>query len=61
LALSSAVAGVTVGGLVATDLAGPERYLYGTARDLVIGCTSVLGDGTVAHSGGKVVKKALRT
>jgi glycolate oxidase FAD binding subunit len=30
--------------------------LYGTARDLVIGMTVVLGDGTIAHSGGKVVK-----
>lgn len=56
LALSSPVEGVTIGGLVATDLAGPQRYIYGTARDLVIGCTSVLADGTVTHSGGKVVK-----
>jgi len=56
LALSSPVPGATVGGLVAADLSGPERYLYGTARDLVIGCTSVLADGTVTHAGGKVVK-----
>ena len=27
----------TVGGVVATNIAGPRRRLYGTARDLVIG------------------------
>jgi len=56
LALSSPVEGVTIGGLLAADLSGPARYLYGTTRDLVIGTTSVLADGTVTHSGGKVVK-----
>ena len=34
--------------------AAPHRY--GTPRDLVLGVTLVLGDGTVASSGGKVVK-----
>lgn len=56
LALSVPVAGVTVGGLVAADLSGPGRYLYGTVRDLVIGTTSVRSDGVVTRSGGKVVK-----
>ncbi|MGZ4516918.1 MAG: FAD-binding oxidoreductase [Mycobacteriaceae bacterium] len=56
LALSSPFDAGTIGGLVAFDLAGPQRYAHGTARDLVIGSTSVLADGTVAHSGGKVVK-----
>jgi len=42
---------VTVGGLVAADLSGPERYLHGTVRDLLIGTTTVAGDGTVAHAG----------
>ncbi len=56
LALSSPVQGVTIGGLLAADLSGPARYLYGTTRDLVIGTTSVRADGTVTHSGGKVVK-----
>ncbi|MEA2614771.1 MAG: glycolate oxidase binding subunit [Chloroflexota bacterium] len=46
----------TVGGLVATAAAGPLRVRYGTARDLVIGARFVLGDGTVGHSGGRVVK-----
>jgi glycolate oxidase FAD binding subunit len=46
----------TIGGCVAVNLSGPRRHRYGTARDLVIGVTVVLADGTVASSGGKVVK-----
>jgi glycolate oxidase FAD binding subunit len=46
----------TVGGVVASGLAGPRRLRYGTPRDLLIGLTIVRADGTVAKSGGKVVK-----
>jgi glycolate oxidase FAD binding subunit len=46
----------TIGGLVATNAAGPLRFRYGAPRDLLIGLTVVRADGTVAHSGGKVVK-----
>ena len=46
----------TVGGLIATGAAGPLRYRYGTPRDLLIGITIVRADGTIAKSGGKVVK-----
>jgi glycolate dehydrogenase FAD-binding subunit len=46
----------TVGGVVASGLAGPRRLRYGTPRDLLIGITVVRADGTVAKSGGKVVK-----
>ncbi len=46
----------TVGGLIATGAAGPLRYRYGAPRDLLIGITVVRADGTVAKSGGKVVK-----
>jgi glycolate oxidase FAD binding subunit len=46
----------TIGACVAANLSGPRRHRYGTARDLVIGVTVVLADGTVASSGGKVVK-----
>ncbi|MGH3822886.1 MAG: FAD-binding oxidoreductase [Pseudonocardiaceae bacterium] len=53
LALDSAG---TVGGVIATAASGPLRYRYGTPRDLVIGITVVLADGTVARSGGTVVK-----
>ncbi len=46
----------TIGACLAADLSGPRRHRYGAARDLVIGVTVVLADGTVASSGGKVVK-----
>lgn len=46
----------TVGGMLATAPAGPRAFRYGTARDLLIGITVVLADGTIARSGGKVVK-----
>jgi len=49
-------AGATIGGVVASGLAGPRRLRYGTPRDLLIGITIVRADGTVAKSGGKVVK-----
>jgi glycolate dehydrogenase FAD-binding subunit len=38
------------------DLSGPLSHRFGTMRDLVIGVTVVLPDGTRANSGGKVVK-----
>jgi glycolate oxidase FAD binding subunit len=53
---SAASAGATVGGIVAANSSGPRRYRYGTMRDLIIGITIVLSDGTVAKGGGKVVK-----
>ena len=46
----------TVGGVVATNDGGAMRLRYGPLRDLIIGMTIVLADGTVAKSGGKVVK-----
>jgi glycolate oxidase FAD binding subunit len=48
--------GATVGGLIATADAGPAALVYGSLRDLVIGTTLVLADGTVARSGGHVIK-----
>jgi glycolate oxidase FAD binding subunit len=46
----------TIGGVVATADSGPLRHRYGAVRDLVIGMTVALSDGTVARSGGKVIK-----
>jgi glycolate dehydrogenase FAD-binding subunit len=46
----------TVGGALAAGWAGPRRRTYGAARDLVIGSTVVLADGTIAKAGGMVVK-----
>ena len=56
LALDPSEAGATLGGIVGANASGPRRLRYGTVRDLLIGVTVVLADGTVAHSGGKVVK-----
>lgn len=49
-------AGSTVGGVLATAPSGPRRLQRLAVRDLVLGTTAVLADGTVTHSGGKVVK-----
>ena len=46
----------TVGTCIANRLSGPLSHRFGGPRDLVLGVTLVLGDGTVASSGGKVVK-----
>jgi glycolate oxidase FAD binding subunit len=46
----------TLGGTLAAGWAGPRRARYGRPRDLVIGTTIALADGTCASSGGMVVK-----
>jgi len=56
LALDPPEPGATLGGVVAANASGPRRLRYGTVRDLIIGVTVVLADGTLAHAGGKVVK-----
>jgi glycolate oxidase FAD binding subunit len=48
--------GATIGGVVATADSGPLRSRYGGVRDLVVGMRVALADGTVAKSGGKVIK-----
>jgi glycolate oxidase FAD binding subunit len=56
LLLDDPVGGATVGGALASNLSGPRRMVYGTARDLLIGVTLVRADGIVAKAGGRVVK-----
>jgi glycolate oxidase FAD binding subunit len=46
----------TIGGVIATADCGPLRHRYGAPRDLVVGTTVALSDGTIARSGGKVIK-----
>ena len=46
----------TIGGVIAANDSGPLRHRYGGMRDLVVGMTVVLSDGTIAKSGGKVIK-----
>jgi glycolate oxidase FAD binding subunit len=46
----------TIGGIIASNDSGALRLRFGSIRDLLIGATVVLADGTIARSGGKVVK-----
>jgi glycolate oxidase FAD binding subunit len=46
----------TIGGVIASGDSGPLRHRYGAPRDLVLGMTVVLSDGTVAKTGSKVIK-----
>jgi glycolate oxidase FAD binding subunit len=46
----------TVGGVLSTNDSGALRLRFGALRDLIIGATIALPDGTLASSGGKVVK-----
>ena len=46
----------TAGGMVAANISGARRRLYGTARDLVIGISFATMDGKLVKSGGMVVK-----
>lgn len=46
----------TVGGILSTADSGALRLRFGALRDLIIGITLALPDGTLASSGGKVVK-----
>ena len=46
----------TIGGLVASADSGPLRHRYGGVRDLVLGITLALSDGTIAKAGSKVIK-----
>ena len=48
----------TVGGTIASAVAGASRLRYLHPRDWVIGARAVLGDGTATHAGGRVVKNA---
>lgn len=46
----------TIGGVLATNDLGPLRHRFGSPRDLLIGMTIVMADGSVSSSGGRVVK-----
>jgi glycolate oxidase FAD binding subunit len=56
LALDPPGDNATIGGVVACADSGPLRARYGGVRDLVIGMRIALADGTVAKSGGQVIK-----
>jgi len=46
----------TLGGVVATNVSGPRRLLYGTARDVLLGLAVMTIDGKRTKAGGRVVK-----
>src|SRR5919199_4642659 len=46
----------TLGGVVATNVSGPRRFLYGTARDVLLGVAVITVDGKRTKAGGRVVK-----
>jgi glycolate oxidase FAD binding subunit len=46
----------TLGGVLAANASGPRRLRFGAPRDRILGARFVLADGTIARSGGKVVK-----
>ena len=46
----------TIGGVVATNVSGPRRFLYGTARDVLLGVAVMTIDGKRTKAGGRVVK-----
>jgi len=46
----------TIGGMLAANDSAALRVRFGALRDLIIGITLALPDGTLAKSGGKVVK-----
>lgn len=46
----------TVGGMVAANISGARRRIFGTARDLVIGMRFATVEGKLVDSGGMVVK-----
>ena len=56
LPIDSAFDHATIGGIVATNDAGPSRHRHGTPRDLIIGITLALTDGRLVKAGGTVVK-----
>jgi len=49
----------TLGGTLATNASGPSRFLYGTARDFVLGLRVATPQGHLVKSGGRVVKNVV--
>jgi glycolate oxidase FAD binding subunit len=49
-------ASASVGGVLATNAAGPLRLLYGSPRDMIVGMTIATTDGKIIKAGGRVVK-----
>ncbi|MCP4130480.1 MAG: FAD-binding oxidoreductase [bacterium] len=48
----------SIGGNVAEGAGGPKAVKYGTTRDYILGLEFVLPNGSIIHTGGKIVKNA---
>jgi glycolate oxidase FAD binding subunit len=46
----------TIGGIIAANASGPKRFIYGSARDLLLGIKAVTPTGEIVSFGGKTVK-----
>jgi glycolate oxidase FAD binding subunit len=46
----------TIGGVLATNASGPQRFRYGTGRDMLLGVRFAQADGTITWGGSRVVK-----
>lgn len=51
-----ALAGATVGGVLARAVSGPRRLGHGPVRDSVLGVALATGGGRLVHAGGRTVK-----
>jgi glycolate oxidase FAD binding subunit len=49
-------ADATLGGILATNSAGPRRLGYGTIKDYILGLRTASAAGVITKSGGRVVK-----
>jgi glycolate oxidase FAD binding subunit len=58
VALDPASLDATVGGVIATDEAGPLRHRFGAPREQLVGVSYLRPDGTLADSAGRIARSA---
>jgi glycolate oxidase FAD binding subunit len=58
VALDPPSADATVGGVIATDEAGPLRHRFGAPREQLVGVSYIRADGTLGNSTGRIARSA---